>query len=371
VTGSDVIVIGGGMVGTAIAYQLAGRGATVELIEQQFAAAGSTGAAMGHLVVMDDSAAQLALATYSLEQWRMWFTRFPADVEFSACGTLWVAAGAAELEAAAAKVETLAQWGVRAELLDQTALREAEPALRHELAGGLRVPDDMVCYPPAVARALATLAVAHGVRQRQARVVALEPGGVRLADGSVLQATTVVVATGAASADLVPGLPLVPRRGHLVITDRTPLRVNHQLVELGYLDSAHTMGGASVAFNVQPRLTGQLLIGSSRELVGFDPSVNRDLVAQMLTRATSFLPELGSARALRTWVGYRPATPDALPLIGAWPALPGVWVATGHEGLGITMAPGTAALVAALIAGEVPPFDPAPYRPDRPLAAAA
>jgi glycine/D-amino acid oxidase-like deaminating enzyme len=143
--------------------------------------------------------------------------------------------------------------------------------------------------------------------------------------------------------------------------------VHHQLVELGYLHSAHSFGGASVAFNVQPRQNGQLLIGSSRELVGTDPTINRDLVHAMLARATSFLPAVAQARALRTWVGFRPATADKLPLIGAWPDIPGVWIAAGHEGLGITMAPGTADLIVAGVTGSAPPVDPAPFRPDRPM----
>lgn len=120
-----------------------------------------------------------------------------------------------------------------------------------------------------------------------------------------------------------------------------------------------------MAFNIQPRRTGQLLIGSSRELVGFDPTINRQLVGDMLQRATRFVPGLERAPVSRTWVGFRPASPDALPLIGRWPALPRTWVATGHEGLGITMAPVTAELIVADLLQQPPPLDPAPYRPDR------
>jgi glycine/D-amino acid oxidase-like deaminating enzyme len=125
-----------------------------------------------------------------------------------------------------------------------------------------------------------------------------------------------------------------------------------------------------VAFNVQPRRTGQLLVGSSRELVGFDASINRALVSKMLQRAVSFVPALARAPVSRTWVGFRPATPDALPLIGRWPGLDRTWIASGHEGLGITMAPVTAELIVADILGTAPPLDPLPYRPDRQMATA-
>jgi glycine/D-amino acid oxidase-like deaminating enzyme len=150
-----------------------------------------------------------------------------------------------------------------------------------------------------------------------------------------------------------------------VITERAPRRIHHQLVELGYLHSAHTLGGASVAFNVQPRVTGQLLVGSSRELVGFAPGLNRDLLAMMLARASALVPSLADMRVLRTWTGFRPATPDALPLIGAWPAMDRTWIATGHEGLGITLAPATADLIVAGLLGEEPPVAASAFAPDR------
>jgi glycine/D-amino acid oxidase-like deaminating enzyme len=367
---ADVAVIGAGVVGAAIADALTREGCSVAVVESQFAGAGSTGAAMGHLAVMDDSPAQLRLCHHSRTRWATMLDDLPAAVETDQCGTLWLAADDAELTVAEAKVARFRREGVSAELLDAAALAEAEPALRRGLAGALRVPDDLVCYPPAIARALLERAISRGATLHQPqRAIAIEAGRIRSAYGETISAGVVVVAAGAHSAGLLPGLPVMPRKGHLCITDRVPIRINHQLVELGYLDTAHTLGGASVAFNVQPRRTGQLLVGSSRELVGFDPAINRPLLARMLHRAAEYVPALRSAPMSRTWVGFRPATVDALPLIGRWPAMERVWVATGHEGLGITMAPGSADLVVAGILGRQPPLDPAPYRPDRDLAA--
>ena len=131
------------------------------------------------------------------------------------------------------------------------------------------------------------------------------------------------------------------------------------------------MSAASVAFNVQPRATGQLLLGSSRELVGWDAAVNRVVLARMIRRAMSFMPALARVNAIRTWTGFRPATPDKLPLIGAWPAVDGLWIAAGHEGLGITTALGTGALLADLIVGRQPALDPLPFAPARALPEAA
>ena len=254
-------------------------------------------------------------------------------------------------------------------MLDAAALRKAEPQLRPGLVGALRVPGDRVLYPPAAAHVCLEQARLRGAEVwTGSDVEAIEPGRARCG-GRWLEADVVVNAAGARAPRLVPGLPIVPRKGHLVITDRYPGLLRHQVVELGYLKSAHAHTRESVAFNVQPRRTGQLLVGSSRELVGWDDSLNRPLRARMLRRATGYLPALARLHALRTWVGFRPATPDGLPLVGMWE--PGLWVAAGHEGLGITTAPGTAALLAALVLGQAPPIDPAPFDPRRPMPAHA
>jgi glycine/D-amino acid oxidase-like deaminating enzyme len=123
-----------------------------------------------------------------------------------------------------------------------------------------------------------------------------------------------------------------------------------------------------VAFNIQPRATGQMLIGSSRELAGWDATTNRDVLRRMLDRAVQFMPALGRLSVVRTWTGLRPATPDKLPLIGPWAPTSGLWIAAGHEGLGITTSLGTARLLADLIAGRQPPFDATPFSPARVLA---
>jgi glycine/D-amino acid oxidase-like deaminating enzyme len=370
VTRPDVIVLGAGMVGAWTALGLAERGLRVLVVERAFAGAGSTGAAMGHLVVMDDTPAQLALCRHAVARWHAVAPSLGPAAEFDRAGTLWLAANDEEQRAAIAKRDLYHAAGLDAVMLDAKGLAEAEPSLAPGLVGGLRVPGDSICYPPAVARELLERAEALGAHCITADVVAVMPGGVRCADGTTLSATHVVVAAGPESAALVPGLPVMPRRGHLVITERGPRLVQHQIIELGYLHSAHTLGGASVAFNVQPRTTGQLLVGSSRELVGFASGINRPLLATMLARAVARIPVLARLRVVRCWTGFRPATPDALPLIGPWPAIPGTWIATGHEGLGITLSPATADLVVAGILGEAPALDPAPYDPTRRMPAA-
>ncbi len=366
----SVIVVGAGIVGAACAEALAEGGGHVTVLEAAFPGAGATATAMGHIVAMDDSEAQFALTTFSRRLWTERAASLPPEVEDDACGTLWVAADEEEMQRVRSKAAFYEARGERAEVLGPAALLEAEPQLRPGLAGALLVPGDRVLHPPAATRALLEGARRWGAELwKGQRVEAIGPGHVRCGDGRRLEADVIVNAAGAEAPRLVPELPIAPRKGHLVITDRHPGFMRHQVIELGYLQSAHTLNRESVAFNVQPRKTGQLLIGSSRELVGWDRSINGPLRARMLRRATEYVPALTRLRALRSWIGFRPTTPDHLPLVGMWE--PGLWVAAGHEGLGVTTALGTGRLVADLVLGRAPAIDPAPYDPRRPMPAHA
>lgn len=370
----DVAVVGAGVIGAACAAALARDGVRVTLIDADFAGGGSTGVAMGHVVVLDDSDAQLTLSAYSRSLWAELSPTLPPDCEDERRGTLWIAANEAELSVAGAKAGVYAAHGVDTALLDARELATREPALRKGLAGALFVPDDRVLYPPAAARHLVSRALALGATLREGcSVEAIAAGSVLVRDRSgttsSISCGAVVNAAGIDASTLTPGLPIIPRKGHLVITDRYPGLCTSQLVELGYLESAHSMGGASTAFNVQPRATGQVLIGSSRELVGRDRSINEPVLRAMMRRAIAFIPALANCSIIRTWTGFRPATPDSLPLIGSWEPVPGLWIAAGHEGLGITTALGTAEIIAAGILQRESPIPAAPYSPTRAMPA--
>lgn len=361
----DVIVVGAGVVGAACAWVLAREGLQVDVIEGRFPGAGATGAAMGHLVVMDDSEAQFALTAYSRGLWEALARELPAECEDDPCGTLWLAADAEEMAHVHRKAEFYRARGVAVEVLSSSDLTRAEPNLRSGLEGALRVPGDRVLYPPNAVRWLLAGARAAGARLREGVAVDRIEDRAVMVGPQRLEADAVINAAGPEAGRLTPGLPIEPRKGHLVITDRYPAFCHHQLVELGYLKSAHALGRESVAFNVQPRATGQLLVGSSRELVGWDVSLNPRIRQLMIERAVSFLPRLAALRALRTWIGFRPTTPDKRPLIGRWPGTEGLWIAAGHEGLGVTMALGTGRLIGDLLLGRSAALDPSPFDPAR------
>src|SRR5215213_8934299 len=359
----DVVIIGAGIVGSACAAECAREGLTVAIVEAAIIGGGATAAGMGHLTVMDDSEAQFALTRYSQQLWDHLSDALPREVEHDACGTIWVAVDDEEMVEVRRKEKFYAERGLKTEILDAQSLAEAEPNLRPGSAGGLRVPGDSVIYPPCAAHFFVESSGADlflGVA-----VETVTPDGVRLRDGTSLSAGVIVNATGSWSPTLTPGLQVKKRKGHLVITDRYPGFLRHQLVELGYLKSAHSMTGDSVAFNIQPRKTGQLLIGSSRQYDVDEPYVDPSILTRMLERAVEYLPGLRKLSSLRTWTGFRAATPDKLPLIGPHTEHDRLYLATGHEGLGITTSLGTAKLLVAQVMNRKPAIPIAPYLPSR------
>lgn len=355
-----VLVVGAGIIGAAIADQLQASGCSVTLFEGDIPSGGATAAAMGHLVVLDDSPTQLAFTARGVALWRQ--ERLPTGCEREARGTLWVASDADEMDEAHAKSERYARVGLHTEVLDAGQLRQLEPALRPGLAGALRVPSDEVVYPVGAARFLLSRALERGAILRRERVIALTPGGVQT-DWGACQGDAVILAAGLGLTELLPELPIRPRKGHLAITGRVQGFVRHQLVELGYLKSAHGRDETSVAFNVQPRITGQLLIGSSREFGGMDPATNRAVLGRMLRKACAFLPGLERVPVIRTWTGFRPCGPGNLPVVGPWQGDAGLFVAAGHEGLGITTALVTAELISHHVLGAPLFLDPTPFLP--------
>ncbi len=365
----DVIIIGAGILGTACAAALVERGMQVLVIEPSShpGTRGATVAGMGHLVVMDDNPAELALTKWSCELWRNLVASAPAAHEYSQCGTLWVAQDEEEMQVAQAKQQLLAANGIASEMLTPSALAQREPNLASNLAGGLLVNDDAIVYAPKSALLLWQQAQASGRAAWLTSEVSalLEDGGVQLADGQILRATHVLVANGMGAAKLLPELPLRAKKGHIAITDRYPAFVRHQLVELGYIKSAHASDGDSVAFNLQPRPTGQVMIGSSRQYDQNDTSLDIAMLRKMLARCVEFVPSLAQLQLIRCWSGVRCASPDGLPLLGPHPSRPGVMLAVGHEGLGVTTALASAELIADHLHGQTSSIALAPYLPNR------
>lgn len=362
----DIAIIGAGIVGAACAMRLAEEGLSIVVIEANEIAGGTTAAGMGHIVVMDDSGAQFALTNYSQQLWKDLSGQLPKNCEYENCGTIWVAADDEEMAEVRRKKEFYNARNVKAEILDERSLREAEPNLRKGLIGGLLVQGDSVVYQLCATQYFLDKAKEFGAKVLTGkRVVEILETGVRLENGDTIKANKIINAAGFWSKELMSDLKIIKRKGHLIITERYPNFVRHQLVELGYLKSAHSSDADSVAFNVQPRFTEQVLIGSSRQFGVEDKAIDYEIVKRMMRRAFEYMPNLRDLSAVRIWTGFRPATPDNLPYIGKHINFENVYLATGHEGLGITTSLGTAEILTDEILERESAIDRTGYSPRR------
>jgi D-hydroxyproline dehydrogenase subunit beta len=362
----DIAIAGGGIVGAACALACAQRGLGVALVEQRAIGSEATSAAMGHVVAMDDSEAQFALTRYGQQLWSNLAPTLPPSAEYQRPGTLWLAANEAEMRIAEARQAWYTAHSVPCSLITAAELYEAEPHLVACMIGAMFVPEDAIVNPLAVALELAHRAEALGARLILGRrITAIGNGIIALEDNATVQASHLVLAMGAQSVDLLPQLPIRKRKGHLAITAPYPGFIHRQLVELSYLNSAHSSDGDSVAFNIQPRLNGQILIGSSRQFNADYPELDAHILKAMLDRAAQYLPGIPGLNVVRSWTGFRAATPDHLPLIGPSIDDPTVLLATGHEGLGITTSLATGELIADHLTGLTPAISIAPYLPSR------
>jgi len=362
----EVAIAGGGIVGAACALACARRGLRVALIERNWFGGGATSAGMGHVVVLDDSEAQFALTRYSQQLWHDFALRLPPSAEYEERGTLWIAADASEMDFAERMHAWFTARSVPCQLMNAAEIAKAEPNLARNLTGGLLVPQDAIVIPSVAALAMAEQAQELGAVWMLGKSVR-EFGyqSLLLNDGGELRADRIVNALGVDSIELSPDIPIRKRKGHLAITDRYPGFIQHQLVELGYMKSADITTADSVAFNVQPRRSGQLLVGSSRQFGSEDTVIDQHILSAMLARASLYLPGLSKLDTLRAWTGFRAATPDKLPLIGPDPTNTSLLLATGHEGLGITASLATAELIADYVCKQKSVIPAEPYLPAR------
>lgn len=345
-TTAEVIVIGAGIVGAACALKLRQAGCQVRLFEARTAGAAVTAAGMGHLVVLDESPDELELCLYSLNLWQAFLARRPEFRDVYRCGTLWVAENEAQLAAAEARAQAYNHHQWQAELLRGDALYQAEPALRRGLPGAVRVQHDMVVYPPALAALMVQeLQQLGGHYHPHCAIERIDATAVLDQYGQRHRAAQIVVATGLAVPSLLDDIPIRPRKGHLAITDRYPGSLRHQVVSMNYGQASMKADALAVATNVQPRPTGQWLVGSCRQDLQTSVELDLPALSAVLSQAQALLPQLAEMRIIRCWAGMRPASPDGHPIIGPHPARTGVWLAAGHEGLGVTTALATAEIL--------------------------
>jgi glycine/D-amino acid oxidase-like deaminating enzyme len=365
------------MVGAACAHYAAASGLRVAVVDRGSVAGGTTGAGEGNLLVSDkEPGPELELALHSLRLWRELAEELgPGTVEFEAKGGLVVASEEAGLAALGRFAESQRGSGVQAEAVPAGRLHELEPHLASGLAGGYHYPQDAQVQP--------ALAAAHLLRSgggievlAGTEVTGFERDaggalrGVRTAGAGTLGCGAVVNAAGTWGGRIAElagsALPVLPRRGFVLVTEPLPGLIRHKVYAADYVaDVASGSAELQSSAVVEGTAAGPVLIGASRERVGFDRTLSVPVLRRLAAQATALFPVLAEVRALRAYRGFRPYLPDHLPAIGPDPLVPGLFHACGHEGAGIGLAPATGQLLARLLCGKPPELDLAPFAPAR------
>ncbi len=377
----DVLVIGAGVVGAACAYYCAVAGLRVTVVERGAIGGGTTSACEGNLLVSDKAPGpELDLALLSGRLWRELSGELgPESLEYETkggvvvAGTPTVAEGLTEL--------TAGQRAAGVEAIDLTPdeLAALEPHLTRDCAGGAFYPQDTQVQPVLATARLLRRARDLGVTVHTGTAVT---GFLRDRDDAVtgvltdsptagrLPARWVVNAAGTWAGQLAglagAPVPVLPRRGFVLVTEPLPRVVRHKVYTAEYVANvASSDAGLETSVVVEGTAGGTVLIGASRERVGFDRTVSLPVLRRLAAQAVGLFPFLADVHLLRSYLGFRPYCPDHLPVIGADPRAPGLLHACGHEGAGIGLATATGHLLAQQLTGRRPDLDLTPFRPDR------
>lgn len=374
---ADVVIVGAGVVGAATAFFAAASGLDVVVVERGSIASGTSSRCEGNILVSDKEVGpELELSLYSQRVWREDLAEHAALWEFESKGGLVVAGSAVSMAGLSALVEHQRELGIRAEIIDDNAgLRGVEPYINPALVGGAFYPDDAQVQPLLATHHLLRLAIQHGARLRTRTTV----HGVRTVRGRVVGVDT---SAGRISADAVVNcagpwsgevaalagvhLPVLPRRGFVLVTEPVPVSVHHKVYAAEYVgDVASSDAGLQVSPVVEGTPSGTILLGASRERVGFDRAFSAEAVARIAASGLNLFPALRGVGVQRAYSGFRPYCPDHLPAIGEDERLPGLWHAAGHEGAGVGLSVGTGKLLAQALRRETPDLDLSLFRPAR------
>ena len=373
---SDIIVIGAGIIGAATAFFATRAGLTVTIIERDLPASGTSSRCEGNILVSDkELGPELELTRLSLDLWHGELAEFGALWELERKGGIIVASKESSLASLDRFSTSQRNFGIQSNRLDPAQLRDLEPNITDRALGAALYPEDSQVQPILAASHLLRLAREAGAELlvRTPVTAMLRDGerviGVRTPRGDV-HADAIVNATGTWAGDLgrLAGVdvPVLPRRGYVLVTERLPTMVHHKVYAAEYVDNVGSSdAGLQASPVVEGTPAGTILIGSSRERVGFESAVSTDALRTIARNAVSLFPFLARTRILRHYHGCRPYCPDHLPVIGPDPRAPGLWHAAGHEGAGIGLAAGTGKVLAQALSGQHTSVSLTPFRPER------
>lgn len=382
----DVIVIGGGVIGCSVAYYLSRRGQKVLLIEKKDHAQGSAGATDGVVSYHTKKPGkQMDLAVQSMKLFKTLPEDLQENIEYEeSCGGFQAAEDKDQWDMLCSIAEKQRESGVDVKMLRIDDAREIEPMLAPDLYGILYAPSGAKIEPIRL-----TMALSHGAKRLGATVLthtavtditknsAGAVTGVTVEDGTHYEADKVVIACGSWSAEVgkLAGieLPIKPRKGQLIITEPVGpfMKCTMQCALYNVIkymperitDPKVLKIGASLSMHQTH--DGGLLIGGTREWAGFDRTNTFEAVEAIMRRAARFFPAIKDVSIIRTFAGLRPYSPDGLAMIGSTKKVPGLFIAAGHEGDGIALAPITGKLISEEIVDGRASYPIDTFSPDR------
>lgn len=377
---SSAIVVGSGIVGAATAYFLARRGIAVRLVDASAPAAEATGAADGAVSVASKRPGPMMAA--ALSGVRLYGELADEGLfagAFKRRSTFIVAASDEECAVLDAHSAALASAGVGVETLSGADLRRTFPALSPQAKVAVEVHGEGHAIGYQIVHRLLTASRITVDRGTEVHELRLEEGGRRVAgiatNRGPLSAEVVVIAAGNGSSGLL-GLSgvLTPRKGQLLVTERAPalnaamrgaIMSGRYLLSKGSQKAGHAPPPRGLGLVIDPLVTGQFLIGGTREDFGVRGTNDIDAVARILGDAVALVPGIAALRLLRSFAGVRTAVIDGLPLVGRIPGIENAYVATGFEGDGICLGPITGKSIVQLICGEPPDVELSSFDPAR------
>ena len=380
----DVIVVGGGIIGSSVACQLTKKGQKVLVIERKDSASGSAGATDGVVGYHTKKpGVQLDLAVQSIAMFKTLEEELGMDIEFEdCCGGMQPVEDKDQWDILSAIVEEQKKSGVDIRMISAEEACALEPNLNPDIYGALYCPHSCGVNPIKLTFAYRSAAVRGGaeyMNNTEVTAFIIEDGcckGVVTPKGE-FRANYVVNCCGSWAGETAKlaglDLPIKPRKGQLAITEPIGPFMTSMMQCARYnvikfrpetiKDQTVLKLGASMS--IGQTKDGGIEIGATREFVGFEDENTFEAIEAMMKRAARFFPALKEVSVVRYFSGFRPYTPDGLPMLGKVDALPGFVMAAGHEGDGIAMSPITGKLIAEIIVDGAPSYNIDPFSPNR------
>lgn len=371
---TDILVIGGGVIGASICYYLSKNGVSTILADKSEISSGASGACDGMISLQSKKDSDLiSLSLESLKLFEGLSNELSYDIEFERCGGLLLFGSAAGFKK---EYDSLKDRGAATQMLEKKDLKNDEPFISSEVKGAALCRDEghvnpinlNIGYLKAAKRNNSEIltfekVTSFKIKEQKSQLSSSTRKikkivGARTINGTEIIAGQIVCACGAWSPEIgdLAGfkIPIIPRKGNLIVTEPLPEVINRIIIDYNYLSAKYEKNKDS-GFTVEQTRSGNLLIGSTREFDGFSDTVDFEKLLKVIRRAKKFFPFLEDVSIIRVFSGFRPYTDDFIPFLGKIPGFENFWLAAGHEGDGIALSPVTGLIMSRLILEEMVP----------------